>query len=75
MFHNSIRLLSVVNLSLFCVLGTKYTIDNWLKSPYSSYEYAVVYRENINMATARSVCQFWNGELAYAGLFETKAWE
>ena len=57
-------------------LGIEYTFDKWLKSPYSSYEYAVIHQEGMNsMQKTRDECQALGGELAYAGLFEEDAWE
>ena len=52
-----------------------YTTDGWLKSPHSSYEYAVIsHRSNFDSMLRK--CEEFGGDVAYAGLFENEeTWE
>lgn len=65
-----------INFTPGFVLGSQITSDGWLKSPFSSYEYAVIFSDNMDFNSARQKCQSFGGELAYASLFnEQKSFE
>lgn len=63
---------------IFCYCsGYQYTIDKWLKTPYSSYEYVTRQKATgtITFDTAKDRCKDYGGELAYAGLFHEASYE
>ena len=67
--------ISLVSTILFLVLGDLFTSDKWLKSPYSSYEYTVIYFDLIDFSEQLERCRDVGGELAYAGLDDIISWK
>ncbi|XP_076818399.1 uncharacterized protein LOC143464499 isoform X1 [Clavelina lepadiformis] len=66
---------SVLNGTRICLYplstGTKFTGDRWLKSPHSSYEYALMHNFSpMSMSEGQKLCQSFGGDLAYVGLLE-----